>query len=146
MEQLSEETTITEEETAPAPTATEEDSGELTEAAKTNPTMETTETDPPVITPMEQTSPEEVKNTNQNPNLLYEESLGFIPGNSGGKSDPRYVFCKFKKEYQNFDFTNEDILECVEELNLLKYLQLLQISKPNKSIDIILRWEYCHTD
>ena len=141
MEQLPKEKNTTEEETAPTPTTTEEDSGELTEAAETNPTMETTETDPPAITPMKQTDPEKGKNTNQNPNLLYEENLGFIPRNHGGKGDPRYVFCKFKKEYKNFDFTNEEILECVEELNLLKYLQLLQISKPNKSIDIIFRTE-----
>ena len=99
MEQLPKEKNTTEEETAPTPTTTEEDlqSGELTEAAETNPTMEARETDSPAMTPMEQTDAEERKNTNQNLNLLYEESLGFIPRNHGGKSDSRYVFCKFKK-------------------------------------------------
>ena len=66
MEQLPKEINTTEEETAPTPTTTEEDlqSGELTEAAETNPTMEATETDSPAITPMKQTDAEERKNTN----------------------------------------------------------------------------------
>ena len=102
MEQLPKEKNSTEEEIAPTPTTTEEDlqSGELveaTETTETNPAVETAETDPAVPMPMEQTDAEERRNTNHNPNLLYEESLGFIPGNHAGKSDPRYVFCKFKK-------------------------------------------------
>ena len=36
-------------------------------------------------------------------NFLYEESLEFIPGTLRGKQDPRYVFAKFVKRYQDFD-------------------------------------------
>ena len=79
--------------------------------------------------------------TNYNSNLLYEESLGFIPGTLRGRQDPRYVFAKFHKQYKEFDFTNEDVLKVLEEADLLQYLQLLQISKPNKSIDIRFRTE-----
>ena len=39
--------------------------------------------------------------TNYNGNLLYEESLGFIPGTIRGRQDPRYVFAKFPKQYKN---------------------------------------------
>ena len=76
-----------------------------------------------------------------NGNLLYEESLGSVPGAHGGSHNPRFVFAKFKKDYKEFDFTNEDILEKLEEMDLLKYLRLLQISKPNKSIDIMFKTE-----
>ena len=61
--------------------------------------------------------------------LLYEQNLGFIPNSLSSRQDPRYVFSKFKKDYNNFDFTNEDILHKLELLDLLKYLTLLQISK-----------------
>ena len=37
--------------------------------------------------------------TNYNCNLLYEESLGFIPGTLRGRQDPKYVFAKFPKQY-----------------------------------------------
>ena len=72
-------------------------------------------------------------------NLLYEEILGFIPGTLRSKQDPSYVFAKFKKEYKHFNFTNEDILEELKKIDLLKYLALLQISKPNKSIDVMFK-------
>ena len=49
--------------------------------------------------------------TNYNGNLLYEESLEFIPRTLRGRQDPRYVFAKFPKQYKNFDFTNEDVLQ-----------------------------------
>ena len=45
----------------------------------------------------------------------------------GGNLDPRYVFCKFCKDYKEFDYTNEDILVYLEQNNLLQYLTLLQI-------------------
>ena len=77
-----------------------------------------------------------------NSNFLYEENLGFIPGTLRGKQDPRYVFAKFPKKYKNFEFTNEDFLEIIEEADLLQYLELLQISKTNKSLDIRFRTEY----
>ena len=57
--------------------------------------------------------------TNYNGNLLYEESLGFIPGTIRGRQDPRYVFAKFPKQYKNIDFTNEDLLQVLEEADLL---------------------------
>ena len=76
-----------------------------------------------------------------NGNLLYEESLGFIPVAHGGSHDPRYIFAKFKKDYKDFDFTDEDILEYLEEINLIKYLRILQIWKPNKSIDMMFKTE-----
>ena len=70
-------------------------------------------------------------------NLLYEECLGFIPNSMKGRQDPRYVYAKIFKEYKDFDFTNEDFLNVIEEMGLLQQLQILQISKPNKSIDIL---------
>ena len=74
-------------------------------------------------------------------NLLYEESLGFIPGSLRGKQDPKYVFNKFGKQYKPFDFPNEDFLEILEA-DLLKYIVLLlQILKTNKTIDIRFRME-----
>ena len=68
--------------------------------------------------------------------------MGFIPGSLGGKRDPRYVYAKFPKEYKEFDYTHKDLLQILEEANLLKYLQLLQISKPNKSIDMYFSTEH----
>ena len=70
-------------------------------------------------------------------NLLYTENLGFIPGAlHGGNQDPRYVFCKFRKDYKSFNYSNGYVLEYLEGINLLQYLKLLQKSKPNKSIDM----------
>ena len=68
-------------------------------------------------------------------NLLYEQCLGFIPVSLAGKRDPGYVYAKFPKEYKGFDYTHENLLQILEEANLLQYLELLQISKPKKSID-----------
>ena len=76
-----------------------------------------------------------------NGNRLYEESLGFIPGLHKGSHNPRYVLAKFKKDYKEFDFANEDILKKLEEMDLLKYLRLPQISKSNKSINIMFKTE-----
>ena len=44
-------------------------------------------------------------------------------------------------DYKDFDYTYEDILQILEEPNLLQYLDLLQISKPNKSIDVYFSTE-----
>ena len=74
-------------------------------------------------------------------NLLYEECLGFIPNSMKGRQDPRYVYAKFFKKYKDFDFTNKDFLNIIEEMGLLQQLQVLQISKPNKSIDVLFRTE-----
>ena len=74
-------------------------------------------------------------------NLPYEENLGFIPGTLRGKQNPRYVVAKFDKKYKNFDFKNEGFLEIPEEADLLQYLELLQVSKTNKSVDIRFRIE-----
>ena len=74
-------------------------------------------------------------------NLLHEECLGFIPNSMKGRQDPRYVYAKFFKQYKDFDYTNEDFLNIIEELDLLQQLQILQISNPNKSIDVFFRTE-----
>ena len=96
----------------------------------------------PVITEnAEATKPNNQQQQVTKVNLLYEQCLGFIPGSLRGKRDPRYVYAKFDKTYKGFDFTHEEILQTLEEVNLLQYLQLLQISKPNKSIDIRFRTE-----
>ena len=98
-------------------------------------------------TTVEAAKPEKTKTnvdaqvTNYNGNLLYEESLELIPGTLRDRQDPRYVFAKFPKQYKNFDFTNEDVLKVLEEEDLLQYLDLLQISKTNRSIDIRFRTE-----
>ena len=86
------------------------------------------------------TQEQQVKN-NFNGHVLYEESLGFIPGSLRGKQDLRYVHAKVNKQYKSFNFTNEGILEIFEGSNLLQDLQLLHVSKPNKSIDIQFRAE-----
>ena len=67
--------------------------------------------------------------------------LGIYPKLSG-KRDPRYIYAKFPKDYKEFDFTHEDILQVLEETNLLQYLEILQISKPNKSIDVYFSTEH----
>ena len=68
--------------------------------------------------------------------------MGFIPDFLSGKRDPRYIYAKFPKDCKEFDFTHEDILQILEETNLLQYLEILQISKPNKSIDVYFSTEY----
>ena len=67
----------------------------------------------------------------QRPNLLYTEDLGYIPM---GK-DPRYVFYWHGKS-QKFDVKNEDVLQAIEEHVVLENLELLQVSRSNKSIEI----------
>ena len=64
-------------------------------------------------------------------NLLYSEDLGFLPM----RKDPRYTFYRHPKQ-QKFDVKNEDILQTIEEAKLLEHLELLQISRPNKSIEV----------
>ena len=73
-------------------------------------------------------------------NLLYEEYLGFIPNSLKGQ-DPRYVYAKFFKQYKEFDYTDEDFLNIIEGMDLLQQLQILQISKPNKSTDVFFQME-----
>ena len=63
-------------------------------------------------------------------NLLYEECLGFIPNSMKGRQDPRYVYAKFFKEYKDFDFTNEDFLNVIEEMGLLQQLRYYKF--PNR--------------
>ena len=82
----------------------------------------------------------EVNNTARR-NLLYEECLGFIPNSLKDRQDPRYVYPKFFKQYKDFDFTNEDFLNIIEDMGLLQQLQMLQISKPNNSVDMLFRRE-----
>lgn len=73
-------------------------------------------------TPTKNAQPEKQQEHTNNINLLYEQSLGFIPTSLRGNRDPRYVYAKFPKEYKQFDFTHEDILQILEEANLHKYL------------------------
>ena len=74
-------------------------------------------------------------------NLLYEEYLGFIPNSLKGRQDPRYIYAKFFKQYKEFNYTDEDFLNITERMDLLQQLQILQISKPNKSTDVFFRTE-----
>ena len=73
--------------------------------------------------------------------MLYEECLGFIPNSLKGRQDPRFVYAKFFKQYKEFDYTNEAFLNIIEEMGLLQQMQILQISKTNKSIDVFFRTE-----
>ena len=91
-------------------------------------------------TPDVTTRPENLK-VNQHTSLLYEQCLGFIPGALSGKRDPRYLYANFPKDYKEFDFTYEDIREVLEEAHLLQYLEILQISKLNKSLDVYFTTE-----
>ena len=67
----------------------------------------------------------------QRPNLLYTEDLGYIPM----QKDPQYVFYRHGKS-QKFDIQNEDVLHAIEEHGLLQNLELLHVSRSNKSIEI----------
>ena len=51
------------------------------------------------------------------------------------RKDPRYVFYQHGKS-QKFDVKNEDVLQAIEEHGLLENLELLQVSRTNKSIEI----------
>ena len=64
-------------------------------------------------------------------NLLYTEDLGFFPM----RKDPRYTFYRHPK-HEKFDFNNEDVLHVIEEADLLVHLELLQVSRSNKSIEV----------
>ena len=52
-------------------------------------------------------------------NLLYKENLGFVPM----RKDPRYSFYG-KDKTKKFDIKNEDVLHCLEQLNLLQHIEL----------------------
>ena len=67
----------------------------------------------------------------QRENLLYTEDLGLLPM----RKDPRYTFYRHPKK-EKFDEKHEDILRAIEEANLLEHLELLQVSRSNKSIEI----------
>ena len=67
----------------------------------------------------------------QRENPLYKEDPGFVPT----RKDPRYVFYRQDKS-KKFDVKNEDVLHCLEQLNLLEHLQLLQVSRSNKSVEM----------
>ena len=125
----------TQEEIAPQiPAATEEDSVQTSTegAAKTSASMADE-----AIKETQQQTKQPTEKRNFDGNLLYAENLGFIPGAlHGGNQDPRYVFCKFRKDYKSFNYSNGYVLEYLEGINLLQYLKLLQKSKPNKSIDM----------
>ena len=142
MKQIKEITSVTQEEIPPA-TQKQNVPEAATAAANTTETAANTVTEAATTDTQAAEQPTKDPEVKQqfNGNLLYEESLGSVPGAHGDSHDPRCVFAKFKKDYKEFDFTNEDILEKLEEMDLLKYLRLLQISKPNKSIDIMFKTE-----
>ena len=94
-----------------------------------------------IPTPTDVTTRPENSQVTRDTSLLYEQCLGFIPGALSGKRDPRYLYAKFPKDYKEFDFTYEEILEVLEEAHLLQHLEILQISKPNKSIDVYFTTE-----
>ena len=104
------------------PCATEEENINVTE----NPTSGAASTGD--TNNVEANANKEVTNTGRR-NLLYEECLGFIPNSLNGRQDPR------------IHFTNEDFLNIIEDMGLLQQLQILQISKPNKSADVLFRTE-----
>ena len=64
-------------------------------------------------------------------NLLYTEDLGFFPM----RKDPRYTLYRHPK-HEKFDINNEDVLQVIEEADLLEHLELLQVSRSNKSIEV----------
>ena len=64
-------------------------------------------------------------------NLLYTEDLGFFPM----RKDPRYTFYRHPK-HEKFDINNEDVLHVIEEADLLEHMELLQVSRSNKSIEV----------
>ena len=62
----------------------------------------------------------------QQANLLYTEDLGYIP---------KYVFYRHGKS-KKFDLKNENVLHAIEEQGPLQNLELLQVSRSNKSIEV----------
>ena len=77
------------------------------------------------------TQPDRYQIEGQRPNKLYTEDLGFVPM----RKDPRYTFYRHPKK-EKFDLKHEDILRAIEEANLLEDLELLQVSRSNKSIEV----------
>ena len=67
----------------------------------------------------------------QRENLLYTEELGFLRM----RKDPRNTFYRHPKN-EKFDVTNEDVLHVIEDAELLEHLELLQVSRSNKSIEV----------
>ena len=67
----------------------------------------------------------------QRENLIYTEDLDFLPV---GK-DPRYCFYRHLAN-KTFDIKNEDVVQAIENVQLLDQLELLQISRLNKSIEV----------
>ena len=61
------------------------------------------------------------------------------------RQDPRYVFYRQDKS-KKFDLKNEDVLHCLEQLNLLEHLELLQVSRSNKSVEIRFDTEHAAQD
>ena len=61
------------------------------------------------------------------------------------RQDPRYVFYQQDKP-KKFDIKNEDVFHCLEQLNLLEHLELLQVSRPNKSVETRLDTEHAAQD
>ena len=55
----------------------------------------------------------------QRKNLLYKEDLGFVPM----RKDLRYIFDRQGKS-KKCDIKNEDVLHCLEQLNLLQHIEL----------------------
>ena len=64
-------------------------------------------------------------------NLIYTEDLGFLPM----RKDPWYTFYGHPK-HERFDITNEDVLHVIEEAELLEHLELSQVSRSSKSIEV----------
>ena len=116
------------------------DLSEATTQQTTENTLDATK-DKTETTAPDESARSEKEQVNQKINLLYEHCLGFTPGSLSGKRDPSYVYEKFPKDYKDFDYTHEDILQILEEANLLQYLDLLQILKPNKSIGVYFSTE-----
>ena len=67
----------------------------------------------------------------QRESLLYSEDLGFLPM----QKDPRYTLYRNPKN-QKFYVKNGDVLQTIEEANLLEHLELLQVSRSNKSTEV----------
>ena len=82
------------------------------------------------------------ENTNTTKNeVTNTASLGFIPSTLKSRQGPRYVYPKFFKQYK--EFFNEDFFNILEDMGLLPQLQIFQISKPNKSIDMFFSYRGC---
>ena len=103
-------------------TATGENNQHIQQEENPQPTSDITRADKP---------PSRYTVEGQQENLLYKEDLGFIPM----RQDPRYVFYRQDKS-KKFDIKNEDVLQALEQIQLLENLELLQVSRSNKSVEI----------